>query len=119
MTEIAIASCRAEIGDGLLDMIGEKIAASGTEKQFRCAVVTDGNVAAFHLEKVKKSFARAGVETLDFIVEPGERSKSFAVYEKLLSFLAAHHFTRSDAILALGGGVIGDLAGFAASTFLR
>ncbi|MCQ2377607.1 MAG: 3-dehydroquinate synthase [Victivallaceae bacterium] len=119
MTDFAIGSCRIEIGTGLLDVLGDRIRASGGEKSLRCAVVTDANVAALHLEKTKRSFARAGIGTDEFILAPGEKSKTFPVYMQLLSFLAAWHFTRSDAILALGGGVVGDLAGFAASTFLR
>lgn len=98
-----------EIGQSVKNII------SGTN----IAVVTDKNVNRLYTEVVVKSLEQAGFETEVFVVEPGEKSKSGKVYLELLEFLGEVPLTRTDGILALGGGVVGDLAGFAAATYLR
>lgn len=82
-------------------------------------LLSDETVAALYLERVKRSLTRAGFTVVPYVVPVGEYSKSTATYLEIVSFLAQHGFTRSDAIVALGGGVVGDLGGFCAATYLR
>lgn len=82
-------------------------------------IVTEENVAPLYLDRVRESYMKAGFRTAEFITAPGEGSKSGEVYLSLLNKMAAEKFTRTDCVAALGGGVIGDLAGFAAATYLR
>ncbi len=119
MKQVNIAPCHAEIAAQIRHDIGQKLRALSPEKEFRAAIVTDRNVEKLYLADVQNSLAGAGIANVVFVVEPGENSKSFPTLEKLIDFLADQHFTRSDAVVALGGGIVGDLAGFAASTFLR
>ncbi|MBM3515247.1 MAG: iron-containing alcohol dehydrogenase, partial [Alphaproteobacteria bacterium] len=88
-------------------------------KQKRVFIVTDTNVARHHLEPVVASFADAGIKTDRVILPAGEQSKSFSQLEALIDALLAAKCERNTMIVALGGGVIGDLAGFAASITLR
>ncbi|MBQ6622576.1 MAG: 3-dehydroquinate synthase [Mogibacterium sp.] len=83
------------------------------------AVVTDSNVAPLYLDRCRDSLEEAGYRVFARVVPAGEESKSGASYLSLLSFLAGIPLTRSDGVVALGGGMIGDLAGFAAATYLR
>lgn len=105
------------IDKGILDRAG-KLAAT-VVKPSRAAILTDSNVAPLYAERLESSLGAAGFEPVRFTVAAGERSKSAESYLSLLSFLAQNHITRSDCIFALGGGVVGDLAGFAAATYLR
>ncbi len=83
------------------------------------AIVTDSSVGPLYLAALTESLERAGLHVHPFSFPAGEASKNSANYLALLEFLAECRLTRSDAVLALGGGVVGDLAGFAAATFLR
>lgn len=85
----------------------------------RIMVVSDGNVAAHYLKPVVDSLAAAGFEVHTHVVSPGEHSKSFAVLSAVVESMAEAHLTRTDLALALGGGIIGDLTGFAAGCYLR
>lgn len=85
----------------------------------RCMVVTDRHVDALYGEQVRASLARTGRYVESFVVEPGEGAKSFSELERLLHALINHDIERGDLIVALGGGVVGDLAGFAASVLRR
>ena len=85
----------------------------------KLAIVTDETVAMLHLEKLKSVLENAGFEPEVFMFPSGEASKSVKVLSCLLEWLASVQMTRSDVILAFGGGVTGDLAGFAASIYLR
>lgn len=82
-------------------------------------IVTDKNVEKLYLSRCKESLEEAGFKTETFVVEPGEESKSGKTYLELLNFLASIPLTRTDFLVALGGGVVGDLTGFAAATYLR
>jgi 3-dehydroquinate synthase len=82
-------------------------------------VVTDGNVAALHLEAFQAALARDGIATRPIVMAPGEASKSFAGLESLSGQLLDMGIDRGGLIVALGGGVIGDLAGFAAGVLKR
>ncbi|MBM3545084.1 MAG: 3-dehydroquinate synthase [Alphaproteobacteria bacterium] len=105
------------IGDCLIAAAGEHITA--VLPGARCAVVTDANVAALYLAPLKASLEARGVLLGDAIVAPGETSKSFPVLARLSETLLKLGVERGDCVIALGGGVIGDLAGFAASILRR
>ena len=85
----------------------------------RVAVVTDETVAELHLPALRTVLESAGIETMEIVLPPGERTKSFDALIGLLDRLLEARIERGDAVLALGGGVIGDLAGFAASILRR
>ena len=117
MTEIRVAASKAytvTVGRGLLEQIGSILLGTQT-----VCIVSDQTVWKLFGEKVQYSCLQAGCQVCHFILAPGENSKNFENYLSLLNFLAENHLTRSDRIIALGGGVIGDLAGFAAATYLR
>ncbi|MRN65025.1 3-dehydroquinate synthase [Brucella sp. 10RB9213] len=105
------------IGKGLVERAGEEVAKR--LKGVRVAIVTDENVAAAHLERLQASFARAGIDSTPVIVAPGEKSKSFATLETVTNAILAAKLERGDAVVALGGGVVGDLSGFVAGIVRR
>lgn len=105
------------IGDGLVAQAGAHIAriAPGAST----AIVTDTNVARLHLRPLEESLVAAGIRFANIIVAPGEESKSFAGFETVCEAIIEGRFERGDIVIALGGGVIGDLAGFAAASVRR
>lgn len=120
MTTVTVRASRpyeVTIGRGLLDTVGRQ--AAGQWKGRSAAVVSDSTVAPLYLNRVKDSLERAGFQVHSFVFPAGEDQKNGGTYLKLLEFLAARRLTRADGLIALGGGVVGDLAGFAAATFLR
>ena len=104
------------VGRGLLSELGARIAPLA---RGRTAVVTDETVAAIHGPAVLASLAAAGIKARLLTVPPGECSKSFAELERVLDRLLAFGLDRSDVVVALGGGVVGDLAGLAAALYMR
>ena len=105
------------IGRGQLLTLGQRIAA--LRPRAKAAIITDETVAGHHLAATQSALAGAGVLSTCITVAPGEGSKSFAVLERVCEALLAARIERGDLIVALGGGVIGDLAGFAASIVRR
>jgi len=105
------------IGDGLVESAGEHIARLAPGAQ--CAIVTDETVAALHLEKLTRSLARAGLKTAVIVCPPGEATKSYAEFARVSDALIGAHIERRDIVVAFGGGVIGDLAGFCAACLRR
>ena len=105
------------IGSGLLGECGKYIAK--VHKPCKIAVVSDTNVAPLYLEKVEKSLHESGFETVSFVFPAGEQSKNLHTFADLLEFMAESRLTRTDLAVALGGGVTGDMTGFAAASFLR
>ena len=103
----------------LLSHCGEKTAEVFSPQKSAAAIITDDNVSALYLNTVVRSFEQAGFRVCHFTFLHGEDSKSHAVLMNVYDFLIQNHITRSDFIVALGGGVVGDLAGFAAATYLR
>ncbi|MDZ4743801.1 MAG: 3-dehydroquinate synthase [Verrucomicrobiota bacterium] len=85
----------------------------------RGMIVTDQRVSGLYLRKIRKTLSEAGYETGEYILPPGETSKTLSYCEKVLSQMAKDNLERNSFIIALGGGVIGDLAGFVASCYLR
>lgn len=105
------------IGEGLLSQTAELVSSLGLGK--KAMIVSDDTVAELYLDTLAKNLTGAGYEVYSFIFEHGEKSKCAETYLSLLDSLAEKRFTRSDAVFALGGGVVGDLAGFAAATYMR
>jgi 3-dehydroquinate synthase len=105
------------IGRDVLASLGKRIAA--LRPGARTAIVTDRTVARHWLARTEASLAEAGIATAHVIVEEGEGSKSYAVLEKVSEALISAKIERNDLVVALGGGVVGDLAGFAAAILRR
>lgn len=105
------------IGPGLLEKAGER------SRRINCGVrvllVSDSNVAPLYADTVAESYAAAGYRVTRFVFPAGEESKRLSTIAALYEQLAADGLTRADLIAALGGGVTGDMAGFAAATWLR
>ena len=105
------------IGRGLLASLGRRIAA--LRPGAKAAVVSDETVAQLHLAAALAALQDAKLQASSVVVEPGESSKSFPVLERVCEALIAARIERGDLVIALGGGVIGDLAGFAAAVVRR
>jgi 3-dehydroquinate synthase len=110
-------SCDIAIGRGQLNSLGQKIAA--LRPGAKAAIVTDETVAHHHLAATEAALAGAGVEAASVTVPAGESSKSFPRLENVCEALIAARIERGDLVVALGGGVVGDLAGFAAAVVRR
>ncbi len=106
------------VGGGLLQQAGSLIKDTDGKIQ-KLLVVTDTNVCKLYMSKLRDSLESAGFEVYEFVFTSGEQSKNLDTVSKILSELAQNTFTRTDAVVALGGGVATDIAGFAASIFLR
>ena len=114
---LADRSYEITIRAGLLEKLGREMKRCGLKGKI--GIVTDRHVAQHYLKKIVESAKRAGLEPVSIILAPGERSKTLQTVERILNVLARHRFERSSHLLALGGGVVGDLAGFAASIYQR
>lgn len=105
------------IGENLLENSGKLI--SDIKKCCKAAIISDDLVYSLYGATVKSSLESEGFKTCSFTFENGEKSKNLTTYGKILEFLAENRITRTDIIVALGGGVVGDMAGFCAATYLR
>jgi 3-dehydroquinate synthase len=105
------------IGRGLLRGLGSACKKLGLGA--RCAIISDSNVARRFGKSAQKSLTRAGFDTLLVVVPAGETAKSLKTVQACYDRLAQHRLERKSFIVALGGGVVGDLAGFVAATYLR
>ena len=105
------------IGSGMLDCLGAQVLESLGE--ISVAVVTDDNVAPLYLVRAVASLENAGLRVCHITLPHGEQTKCLDQLMNLYTFLCDSRITRKDAVIALGGGVIGDLAGLAAATYLR
>ncbi len=105
------------IGSGVMKTLGQ--AAKSLGKAEKVCIVSETTVFPLYGETVQESLEQAGFQVEAFVFPAGEASKNGQTYLSLLNFLAEKRLTRSDLLVALGGGVVGDLAGFAAATFLR
>lgn len=110
-------SYNIEIAAGLLDEAGAKI--RSLSKAQRAAIISDSNVDALYGARLQKALDGSGFAVTRIVFPAGEKSKCLAELAKIYDRLAEAGITRSDLVVALGGGVTGDLGGFAAATFLR
>lgn len=120
VTEIRVKASKpytVSIGKGLLPKSGEYIAA--VHEPCKIAVITDSNVGPLYLSKVTDSLNQSGFETVSYTFPAGEASKNLHTFSNILEFLAESRLTRTDMVVALGGGVTGDMAGFASASYLR
>ena len=105
------------IGNNLLKKAGE--ICSNYIGACKAAIITDSNVAPLYLNTLEDSLVSSGYTVTSLVFDAGEKSKNANTLIDILNFLADSEITRSDCIFALGGGVVGDISGFAASIFLR
>ncbi|MFN3210209.1 MAG: 3-dehydroquinate synthase [Roseovarius sp.] len=105
------------IGPALLAQAGALVAPLLTRR--RAAIVTDANVAARHLAALQDGLAAAGIDSTALTLPPGEATKGWPQFERTVEWLLAEKVERNDIVIALGGGVIGDLVGFAAAVLRR
>lgn len=112
------ASYDVHVGAGALERLGE--VSRGAAGGSRCCVISETNVAPLYADAAEASLARAGYDVAERIVFPaGEPSKRLGTLEAILEGLAGRELTRTDVVVALGGGVTGDMAGLAAALYLR
>jgi 3-dehydroquinate synthase len=116
--ELGPNSHSVHIGAGLLDRLGDLAREAGISPG-RAAIVTDHNVARLYGARAKDSIAKAGFAVAMIEIPAGEASKSLASYERVIDAMVEARLDRQSAVFALGGGVVGDLAGFAASSYMR
>ena len=105
------------IGRGILGQLGEEI--KKRIQPCKAAIITDTTVEKLYAEKTELSLREAGFTTCRFVYPAGEQSKHIGTLSDILEFLAEEEMTRQDIIIALGGGVCGDMAGFAAAVYQR
>ncbi len=105
------------IGKGLLARCGEL--AARAVSPCRACIVSDDTVASLYMECTESALRSAGFDTLRFVFPHGEGSKNMQTLCSLLEFLAENRLTRTDCLFALGGGVVGDICGFASAVYLR
>jgi shikimate kinase/3-dehydroquinate synthase len=117
LVETATERYPVVVGYGLIDQLGDEMLQAGLSGT--AAMVSDRNVFPVYGERVRSVLMKAGFGVDSFIMEPGEKTKSMDSVLGVYDFLVEHRIERDDVIVALGGGVVGDLAGFVAATFLR
>lgn len=108
------------IGGGVLAGLGAHVrSACGIEGEGRSLIITDSNVAPLYRDAARDSLKEAGLRVRDIVVPAGEDSKSISVLGEIWEAMAQLGFGRDCVVVALGGGVVGDLAGFVAATYMR
>ena len=115
--ELAERSYDIMIGEGLLAQAGARMVELGVSG--RVAVVTDENVAALHLDSLRKGLEAVGLTMVALTLPAGEATKSWPHFSRCVDWLLEQKVERGDMVVALGGGVIGDLVGFAAAVLRR
>jgi len=115
--ETATQRCPIFVGYGSLDRLGEKLKKVGSSRV--AIVISDGNVSRLYGDRVREILKAAGFAVNSFVVRPGEETKSINIAIDIYNFLIKKRVERDDILIALGGGMIGDLAGFVAATYLR
>lgn len=122
MEEILITASKTYkviTGQALLPQAGQLIRPVLAPQAKKLCIVTDTTVDRLYSRTLSRSLTDCGYQVVKFVFSPGENSKSLGTLQELLEFLAGSQLTRSDALIALGGGITGDLTGFAAATYLR
>ena len=107
------------IGEGLLSEAGSLLTMRGISRKSPLLIVTDENVGPLFLEPLRDSLESAGFSVHSFTVPPGEASKSLDMFQAIITEALNAGLDRKSAIVALGGGVVGDLAGYAAAAYMR
>ncbi len=115
--DLGTRSYEVRIGAGLIDRAGAEIAPMLSRR--RVVVVTDATVAAAHLARLEASFAAEGIAVASLALPPGEGTKGWAEFSRTVEWLLEQKVERRDVVVAFGGGVIGDLVGFAAAVLRR
>lgn len=105
------------IGENLLDKAGTLV--SKVRRPCKAAIISDDIVFPLYGQTVKQSLSDAGFSVCEYVFENGEKSKTLKTFAAILEFLAENKITRTDIVIALGGGVVGDIAGFSAAAYLR
>lgn len=108
-----------QIGHNRLKFCGEWAISRLSEKTAKIVIVSNAKIFRLYGSLVQKNFEKAGFEVFVFLMKDGEKHKNLRSLENLLKFISENKLARTDAIIALGGGVVGDLAGFAAAVYLR
>ncbi len=108
---------KVHIGQNLLLQAGEYLKTVCTP--CKAAIISDSSVYPLYGKQLEDSLTASGYSVINYTFSPGESSKNSTTYLNILNFLAENEMTRSDVLIALGGGVVGDITGFAAATFLR
>lgn len=118
VTDVKASLCyQIKIGKDILKNTGTEV--SNIISPCKAAIISDSNVFPLYGETVSKSLENAGFSVSEYVFPAGEKSKNLTTYAKILDFLAGVPLSRNDIIIALGGGVTGDMAGFCAATYLR
>lgn len=107
------------IGPGVVQQLPQYLAEAGIGTNRKLFMITDENVAPLHLDHVQEILTRAGYQVATAVVPGGERAKSLDIYGDMMTKVLEAGLDRKSAILALGGGVVGDLTGFVAATYMR
>lgn len=115
--ELGARAYDIQIGEGLLAQAGALMA--GLDVSGKVAVITDENVAALHLGTLEAGLAASGIKMVSLSLPAGEATKSWPHFSRAVDWLLAQKVERGDVVIALGGGVIGDLVGFAAAVLRR
>lgn len=102
---------------GILDKCGEY--AKALSKAEKVTIISDSNVAPLYMDRVKNSLEKEGFKVATHIFKAGEEQKHLGSIAEMYNTLAEFSMTRKDIVVALGGGVVGDMAGFAAASYLR
>lgn len=108
---------KVHIGSGIIKTAGSEMKALGLSG--KALIVSDDNIAPLWLNTAKTSLTENGFEVYDFVIPHGEESKNAVNLLSILNFAAENNFSRSDSFVALGGGVVGDICGFAAAVYMR
>ncbi len=122
MTTITVSASNTydvKIASGLLSTAGTALKTLTGGKTCRVCILSDDNVFPLYGKTVTDALEAEGFSVLSYVIPHGESSKSIPVYADILNYLATEHMSRSDWLIALGGGVVGDLCGFCAATYLR
>jgi 3-dehydroquinate synthase len=107
------------VGAGLIDSIGERLRSILSARTRRVALISNRKVYGLFGAQLESGLKHSGWEVPTWLLGDGERHKSLASFERALRFFSEHGLERTDCVVSLGGGVVGDLAGFAAATYLR
>ncbi len=113
----ATSTSKLNIGSGVMNNVGT--VCRELSKDAKVAVVTDSNVAPLYASRVYTAIKSAGLDAYTLTLPAGEEYKTLKTVSDIYAFLAENRFTRSDILVALGGGVVGDISGFTAATYLR